>query len=165
MMNPEESERMSVLLSTYLERRFIGTEKTINIKRGMVVLNELLGKEDFVELIHTGSFGEGCSLKGSDIDIMMVITNIKGIYPDQCNNIPQHLAHKTLLCIREADCRPGYVQSELVQLKQPVPAPFLKSIVRIENSFFISSDIFREEYVLDHVSVTGFKCESNGRTK
>ncbi|XP_033761398.1 uncharacterized protein LOC117343176 [Pecten maximus] len=162
MMNFEESEGMSALLSTYLERRFIGTEKTINIKRRMVVLNELLEKKDFSELIYTGSYGEGCSLKGSDLDKMFVFTNIEGVHPDQCNNIPQHLAHKTILCIREADCRPGYVQLELVQLKQPVHASLLKSIVRFENSFFISSDIFREEYVLFQVSYTGSKCESNG---
>ncbi|XP_033760979.1 uncharacterized protein LOC117342827 [Pecten maximus] len=162
MMNPEESERMSALLSTYLERRVIGTEKTMNINRRLIVLSELFEKKDFSEFIKTGSYGEGCSIKGSDIDRMLVFTNIEGVHPDQCNNIPQHLAHKTILCIREADCRPGYVQLELVQLKQPVDAPFLKSIVRIENSFFISSDIFREEHVLSQVSSTGFKFESNG---
>ncbi|XP_033730366.1 uncharacterized protein LOC117319711 [Pecten maximus] len=160
MMNSVESEQMSLLLSTYLERRYTGTEEIVNIKRRAVVLDEQLMNSDFKCCIHTGSFGEGCLLKGSDMDAMVVDKTIAVMYPDQC--IPQHLAHKTILYMRQADCRPGYVHLEIGQLKGLLYKAFTNSLVRMGKSVFISSDIFREECVSNYATRSGLKCESNG---
>ncbi|XP_033733098.1 uncharacterized protein LOC117322346 [Pecten maximus] len=160
MMNSKESEQMSLLLSTYLERRYTGTEEIVNIKRRAVVLGEQLMSSDFHWHIFTGSYGEGCSQKGSDIDRMFVDKDIAVIYPDRC--IPRHLAHKTILYIREADCRPGYVHLEICQLKRSLHTTFTNSLVRIGKSVFVSSDIFREEWVSYYSTKVGLKYESNG---
>ncbi|XP_033726172.1 uncharacterized protein LOC117315845 [Pecten maximus] len=165
MMNSAESERLSVHLSSYLERRFTGTKEIINIHRKALVLKEKLTSTDCFEEIVTGSYGEGCFQIGSDLDVMMVHKNVAVIYPDQC--IPQHLTHKTILYIREADCRPGYVHLEIGQLKDPLNKPFSNSLVRIGSSLFLSSDIYREEWVtfLNSETTDGYsspKCESNG---
>ncbi|XP_033749197.1 uncharacterized protein LOC117333889 [Pecten maximus] len=162
MMSSEENERMSLLLSTYMERAYTSTEETVNICRRAIVLSELLVKDDLTELFYAGSFGEGCFLNDSDLDRMSVMKNTVVMYPDQCNHIPQHLAHKTILCIREADCRPGYVKLELVQIQNPVYEHFLKSIVEIGNSLLISSDIFREECGISLATIADLNYESNG---
>ncbi|XP_033739592.1 uncharacterized protein LOC117326901 [Pecten maximus] len=156
-MDSVESEWMSVLLSTYLERKFTGTEETINIKRRAIVLHEQLSNVS--ETIFTGSFGEGCHQYGSDADFMIVNKAIAVMYPDQ--SIPQHLAHKTIFYIREADCRPGYVHLEIGQLNLSHDL-LINSLVRIRNSLFISSDIFREDLISRLTTGQNIKYESNG---
>ncbi|XP_033729489.1 uncharacterized protein LOC117318636 [Pecten maximus] len=159
-MNTNESERMSLLLSTYLERTLTGTEQIVKNRQRAVVLNEHLASSYTTDVIHTGSNSEGCLQKGSDVDTMLVLKCAAVLYPDQ--RIPQHLIHKTIMNIRKADCRPGYVQLEIRQLKFPLQ-PFLdNSLVRIGNTSLISSDIFREEWVSRTSIHTGEQFESSG---
>ncbi|XP_033745222.1 uncharacterized protein LOC117330820 [Pecten maximus] len=162
MMNSMESEQTSVLLSKYLEKKYTGTEEAINIKRKAIILTESLINSDFNDHIDTGSYGEGCYQKGSDMDKMNVDKTVAVMYPDQC--IPQHLVHKTILYIRKADCRPGYVNLEIDQLffKHSFDKYFSNSLVQIGNSLFISSDMYREEWVSFYTTIPGIKCESNG---
>ncbi|XP_033753305.1 uncharacterized protein LOC117336776 [Pecten maximus] len=162
MMDSTESERMSLLLSTYLERVYTGTEDIINIKKRATVLGEYLNMSDDIDVVSTGSYGEGCALAGSDIDQMVVNKTVAVMYPDQ--RIPQHETHKSILYIRPADCRPGYVHLEKGVLKGRQKSDLLlyNSSVRVGNSIFISSDIFREELLTYETTTTGRKLESNG---
>ncbi|XP_033729396.1 uncharacterized protein LOC117318528, partial [Pecten maximus] len=159
-MDSVESERMSVLLSTYLERKFTGTEEVMNIKRRAMVSLEQLDNDDVSETIFTGSFGEGCHQIGSDIDKMRVNKDIAVMYPDQ--SIPQHLAHKVILYIREADCRPGYVHLEIGQPNSPSHPIIFNSLVRIRNSLFVSSDIYREDLASGATTGKNLQWETNG---
>ncbi|XP_033747175.1 uncharacterized protein LOC117332399 [Pecten maximus] len=160
MMNSTESERMSVLLSTLLERTVTGTDEMVNIKRKAVVLDERFQTSDIVDIFLTGSNGEGVSLSGSDVDGMTVYKWAEVVYPDQ--RFSQHLTHKSIIYIREAECRPGYVKLEIGQLKFPFQQLFDSTLVRIGNSKFISSDIFREKMVSPLSKHTGVQFESNG---
>ncbi|XP_069124855.1 uncharacterized protein [Argopecten irradians] len=108
----------------------------------------------------TGSHGEGCEVKGSDLDVMAVDKSVAVMYPEQC--IPPYLANKTILYIQEAaNCRPGFVHLELGQLKGQFDQYFYNSLVRIGNSVFISSDIYREQIIKLYSMYFG-ELESNG---
>ncbi|XP_069104459.1 uncharacterized protein [Argopecten irradians] len=146
MMSSTESERMSLLLSTLLERKYIGTEECLNIRRRGIVLKDRMESGDIYDYIQTGSNAEGCFQKGSDLDAMLVNKSVVVMYPD--DSIPLYSANKTILYIREAvDCRPGFVHLEVVQMKDEVPFQVYNFLIEIGNSIFISSDLYREEII------------------
>lgn len=161
-MGSTEVERMSLLLSTLLERKYIGTEEFFNMKKDRVVLQECMESGDIHDIIHTGSSAEGCFQKGSDLDAMLVNKSVVVMYPD--DSIPLYSANKTILYIREAvGCRPGFVHLEVVQMNGEVIFQVYNSLVEIGNSIFISSDLYREEHITNHNSVCAGIClESNG---
>ncbi|XP_069105223.1 uncharacterized protein [Argopecten irradians] len=159
-MDSASNEQKSLLLSTYLERRFTGPEEIIINHRKGILITEKLNEGGSVDSIFTGSFSEGCSQRGSDIDIMRIRKSVAVMYPDQ--RIPPHLTHKTILYMKEANCCPGYVHLEVGQLRQSLYKQFADSLVRVGNSLFISSDIYREEIVKTFKKMMGWKCESNG---
>ncbi|XP_033759652.1 uncharacterized protein LOC117341901 [Pecten maximus] len=159
MMNAAEIEWMSVLLSIYLERTTTGTKQILNFRKRAMVLNERLVDSDFTDYILTGSIAQGCFQKGSDVDTMLVNKSTEVLYPDQ--SIPQYLIHKTILNIREAGCRPGFVHLALRQLSSHSRISS-SSLVRIGDSVFISSDIFREEWTTFYSKFTGSNFKSSG---
>ncbi|XP_069141428.1 uncharacterized protein [Argopecten irradians] len=161
MMNSTDSERMSVQLSTVLERRFLFSEETLNIKRKATVIRECISSSGEIGVIHTGSYGEGCDQKGSDTDFMFVDKNVVVMYPDQ--RIPRYLANKTILYIREAvDGGPGYVHLEVGQLTGIVTHKLYDSLVIVNNKTFISSDMYREQCAKSQVPTMGMEFATNG---
>ncbi|XP_021347999.1 uncharacterized protein LOC110446971 isoform X1 [Mizuhopecten yessoensis] len=160
MMDSTENERMSVLLSKYLELRCTGTQEEVDIKRKTYVTMGYFGSDEVISTFHGGSTAEGLTLLGSDVDIMIILKDVIVMYPDQC--FPPNMAHKTILYARAADCRPGYVFLQLPQLQKRVHYLLTDALVRIEDSMFVSSDIFREHLVSSTGKQTGLKIESNG---
>ncbi|OWF41853.1 uncharacterized protein LOC110461868 [Mizuhopecten yessoensis] len=93
---------------------------------------------------------------------MMIDTNVTVMYPGQC--IPPNMACKTILYMRKADCRPGYVNLHLGQIGQEgqhSTEMIRNSLVRIANLTFVSSDIYREHNISFVNKATGVKHESN----
>ncbi|XP_021345794.1 uncharacterized protein LOC110445467 [Mizuhopecten yessoensis] len=158
MMDSTENERMSVLLSKLIERAFSVTQEEVDIRRKSYVSMEYFHSN--MSLFIAGSTGEGLNMLGSDVDIMHILNNIIVMYPDQC--IPPNMAHKTILYARAADCRPGYVFLQLHQFQKRDHSLLIDALVRIEDSIFVSSDIFREQFVSKDGKITGKKVESNG---
>ncbi|XP_021380101.1 uncharacterized protein LOC110467326 [Mizuhopecten yessoensis] len=162
MTDCQENERMSVLLSTYLERKFTGTKEEVDILRRALFLQGHLSNLDqnSVYGILCGSLGEGLCLKSSDADEMVSDRHVVVMYPNQ--SIPSHLANKTILYMRQADCRPGYVNLQLAHIPDECNRLLFNSFVPHQNSTFVSSDIYREQWVSYMNQHTGWKYESNG---
>ncbi|XP_060085940.1 uncharacterized protein LOC132565315 [Ylistrum balloti] len=162
MMKPEECEKMSLLLSTYLDRNLTGTQEEVHIRRRAQFLNELLTNPAFRRFTQFlgGSIGEGLCIQGSDKDQMMIDNTVSVMYPDQY--IPQNMKQKTILYMRDGDFRPGYVSLELRQIGQQSSPIFFNSLVEKETSVFISSDIYREQYVSKNCTLSYLGYESNG---
>ncbi|XP_021379543.1 uncharacterized protein LOC110467010 [Mizuhopecten yessoensis] len=161
MMDSTEDERMSVLLSKYLELAYTGTQEVVDIKRKAYLSKRHFESYELFSIFRAGSTAEGLNILGSDVDIMFIMKDVIVMYPDQC--IPPNMAHKTILYARAADCRPGYVLLQLPLLQKRCYSRLLtNALVRIEDSMFVSSDIFREQFVSGIGKHTGVKVESNG---
>ncbi|OWF43237.1 uncharacterized protein LOC110459891 [Mizuhopecten yessoensis] len=156
MLDSRESERISMLLSTHLERKFTGTKEEVDIRRRVTVLGEYLDQME----VTCGSHGEGFRLRGSDIDGMLADMTVAVIYPNQF--ISRNMASKTILYIREADCRPGYVHLQFGQMGQGCRKRLFDSLVRVGNSTFLSSGMYRELAVNFFSDYAGKTLESNG---
>ncbi|XP_021362994.1 uncharacterized protein LOC110456527 [Mizuhopecten yessoensis] len=162
-MDSTENERMSIALSTHLDRAITGTQEEVDIRRRLEVLKECIQNDSYLNYhsFYGGSRGEGLSLQGSDLDIMMIAETVTVMYPGQF--IPPSMANNTILYMRDADCRTGYVHLQLGQRGQKCSIELRDSLVRIKDSFFVSSDIFRESFVrklTDGLSCSAWK--SNG---
>ncbi|XP_021341134.1 uncharacterized protein LOC110442048 [Mizuhopecten yessoensis] len=160
MMDSTENERMSVLLSKYIERAFSLTQEEVDIRRKSYDSMENSEWSESLSVFRAGSTAEGLNLLGSDVDIMYILTDFIVMYPDQC--IPPNMAHKTILYARAADCRPGYVFLQLPELQKSNHLWVTNALVRIEESMFVSSDIFREHIVSGMDKQIRLKVESNG---
>ncbi|XP_021351345.1 uncharacterized protein LOC110449073 [Mizuhopecten yessoensis] len=159
MMDSTGNERMSVLLSKYIEWAFMVTQEEVDIRRKSYVSLGYFQSDESLSVFRAGSTAEGVDLLGSDRDTMVICKEIIVMYPDQC--IPPNMAHKTILYARAADCRPGYVFLQLHQLQKREPV-LCNALVRIKDSMFVSSDIFREQFVSGVRKQLGVKVESNG---
>ncbi|XP_021378533.1 uncharacterized protein LOC110466405 [Mizuhopecten yessoensis] len=161
-MDSLDSEQRSVLLSTFLDHKFTGTQKEVDIIQRSIVLQEHLentGRNNVYQFL-TGSHAKGFYLPGSDEDVMAIIKKVTVMYPDQC--ISPHMAHKTILYMREADCRPGYVKLQFGQVGQGFDLHLYNSLIATEDSVFVSSDKFREQMVSLLSEHIGLKYTSNG---
>ncbi|XP_021364651.1 uncharacterized protein LOC110457620 [Mizuhopecten yessoensis] len=162
-MDSTKIERMSVVMSTHMDRKITGTQKEVDFQRRACVLKEHIINDRFSgSVFHVGSRGEGFDLLASDTDMMVTLPMVTMMYPDQCTCIPPNIARNTILYIREADCRPGYVHLQLGQLGQKCLNLLKDSFIRTGDSTFVSSDIFRESWVSESGNLSRFSWESNG---
>ncbi|OWF42233.1 uncharacterized protein LOC110461323 [Mizuhopecten yessoensis] len=161
-MDSNDSERTSELLSTYLDRHFPGTKEDVDIRRTTQLVMEQAVKFGGTEtyLFYGGSRVEGFYLADSDFDMMLIDRNVTVLLSGQC--IPTNRARHTSLYMRQGECRPGYVNLLLGQLGQHQSHVLLNSLVPMENRSFVSSDIYREQFVSYMNSDEGHLFESNG---
>ncbi|XP_021370363.1 uncharacterized protein LOC110461272 [Mizuhopecten yessoensis] len=61
------------------------------------------------------------------------------------SSFPQDSKDKTVFMMRNADCRPGYVTLELVNLVPTCIELIKRSVVPVRDVFYISSEMFRRE--------------------
>ncbi|OWF42373.1 hypothetical protein KP79_PYT24548 [Mizuhopecten yessoensis] len=160
MLDSTDSEQMSVLLSKYLDHDYTGTQEDAYIRKKAHTLLEHLNNHPMISICFAGSMAEGIQVPGSDSDEMLIDEHVTVMYPDQC--IPPDTVYKTILLIRKADCRPGYVHLQLEQIGQKCQEPLILSLVKIKDSLFVSGDIFREQWVSAAIELSGVKFESNG---
>ncbi|XP_060074641.1 uncharacterized protein LOC132554354 [Ylistrum balloti] len=162
MMDHKESERISLLLSTFLERYYTRTQTEVDIRRKGVVLGELLRTVDnnHFSFIESGSQAEGFRFKGSDTDCMYVDRDASVMNSNQY--ISQNMKRKNILYMRKAACRPGYVHLEVVHLGPRYNERFLHSVVQVGNSKFVSSDMYREYHLSEFSAELGEEFKSNG---
>ncbi|XP_021370174.1 uncharacterized protein LOC110461159 [Mizuhopecten yessoensis] len=116
MLDSTDSEQMSVLLSKYLDHDYTGTQEDAYIRKKAHTLLEHLNNHPMISICFAGSMAEGIQVPGSDSDEMLIDEHVTVMYPDQC--IPPDTVYKTILLIRKADCRPGYVHLQLEQIGQ-----------------------------------------------
>ncbi|OWF54951.1 uncharacterized protein LOC110465754 isoform X1 [Mizuhopecten yessoensis] len=159
-MEPEESERMSVLLSLILEKD-IGSQKEVEIRRKTLLFKEKLdnARNENHSIFNTGSSAEGFSMRGSDNDAMIVDKAILLVNSGQ--QVPSDSNHDMVLLMREAEnCQRGYVELE-VGVWRRCKEPLYKAFHKVGSTTFISSDIYREEHVKQSLN-RGFNVASHG---
>ncbi|XP_021373684.1 uncharacterized protein LOC110463422 [Mizuhopecten yessoensis] len=128
--------------------RFMGSREIVAVRRRLIVLGEQLrsrkGRTDPTETFYTGSRAEGMHLKWSDADAMCINKNVIVTCPDNYIFSDQlDSANKTILIMRDASSRPGYVNLELLHLGQRYGQHFQHSIIQVGDVYFISSEIYK----------------------
>ncbi|XP_033753631.1 cyclic GMP-AMP synthase-like [Pecten maximus] len=160
MMDSEESERMSFLLSRLLEKD-IGTKEEVDIRRKTVLFKEQFdnANNENHSIFNTGSSAEGFALRGSDNDAMIVDKTIMTV--NSKHQIPSDSKHDMVLLLRDANnCQHGHVELEIAVWRR-CKQPLYKSFHPVGSRTFISSDIYREEHV-KHALNLGFNVASHG---
>ncbi|XP_069126983.1 uncharacterized protein [Argopecten irradians] len=157
-----ENERWSLLLSTLLDRKVIGTPEIVTIKRRMWPIQERIENSSnrFEDLTYCGSQPEGIVLKGSDLDILRTDKNVVVLYPGE--RVPADCARKTVLYMSEVGCRSGYATLQLGHFGEMVTEKLAASVVLVGDILYVSSDIYREQCVKRITESTGMEAESHG---
>ncbi|XP_069140469.1 uncharacterized protein [Argopecten irradians] len=160
MADEGEQYQMSWYLYHVLDS-FIGSEELVNIRRRTIVIDELVRNAEkqrqgivrnadkkSCHRFKTGSISEGFKMKGSDDDIMFIFKSVVVLCPGQMNSMPSTRNGKSVLWMRPADSRPGYVTLKLACLGQQCPRILAKAIVPVGEQFFVSSEVFRH-FIID----------------
>ena len=135
------SRNMSLSLYQFVCRHIVGGEKTVNTKRTFNTINDNLSvNEKFIQ-ITSGSFGEGLEMKGSDIDLMFVISNVH-VYED-INKVRLH-SRETSCVMDMDDCKLGFTHLRLVQCNH---ANILKWCKQIGDSSYLSNELLKNELI------------------
>ncbi|XP_060064910.1 uncharacterized protein LOC132545252 [Ylistrum balloti] len=161
-MDSTESERLSVLLSTYLDRYCTGTKDDVDIRQKTQIVMEQAFQYSNVEIqrFYGGSRAEGFYLANSDYDRMLIDKTVEVLI--QPRQYFPTKTRQTFLYMRDSDCRPGYVNFMLRQLGEVPSDPLLNSLVETEDGYFVSSDIYREQLVSAMTAKVGSLFKSNG---
>ncbi|XP_033753853.1 uncharacterized protein LOC117337136 [Pecten maximus] len=124
--------------------RFIGSRELVAIRRRMAVLGEHFSNQRKlpIQLFCTGSRAEGMAMQGSDTDMMHTEIDAIVLCPEMDRCIPTDTKNKTVLIMRDADSRPGYVTLEVVQLGERYQKHLIESIVPVGDACFISSELY-----------------------
>ncbi|XP_021354121.1 uncharacterized protein LOC110450756 isoform X3 [Mizuhopecten yessoensis] len=159
---PWDIENISVLISRLIERNMMGTEEDIRFRRRALLIRECIinTTSSDCNILMCGSQSEGLYMLGSDYDFMYVINNVVALYLGQI--VPPEDAHKTVLYVRESDCRPGYVTLQFNHIGPIRDIPLCNSLVPVGNVIFVSSDMYREQIVNQRTTQTGIRHVSNG---
>ncbi|XP_021377500.1 uncharacterized protein LOC110465754 isoform X2 [Mizuhopecten yessoensis] len=168
-MEPEESERMSVLLSLILEKD-IGSQKEVEIRRKTLLFKEKLdnARNENHSIFNTGSSAEGFSMRGSDNDAMIVDKAILLVNSGQ--QVPSDSNHDMVLLMREAEnCQRGYVELELQLEFDELPAHGYIRIPPLPYAIFLAflsyheiGDIGRRDDCLRHLIAVKYDEDQGG---
>ncbi|XP_069140920.1 cyclic GMP-AMP synthase-like receptor [Argopecten irradians] len=117
----------------------------LTISRRLTLINDLLYNASAVLQVQlsTGSSAEGILMKGSDKDSMLIDKMVIILDFDQESlSITSDLRNESVFIMRDSNDRPGYVNLELINMRQQPPAMLLESIVPFGNSHFLSSALY-----------------------
>ncbi|OWF44156.1 uncharacterized protein LOC110458757 [Mizuhopecten yessoensis] len=150
MSDQDELYEKSWILYHILDR-FIGNREKVAALRRLTVIQDKLGRftENApceCEPFTTGSLSEGIRFKGSDVDTMYIDKYAIVMCPDKDISSEIDRTNKSVLMMREAGGRPGYVHLELLQRGQKIHPRLWKSLVPVGDVFFVSSEIYRQEF-------------------
>ncbi|OWF55815.1 uncharacterized protein LOC110455465 [Mizuhopecten yessoensis] len=148
MMNPRdpgESQRLSVLLSRYIDRK-VGAEEGVGCRMKAQLLHESVHNAGCgnVEVFRVGFDGTSTDVS-SDTDVMFVDKLVVVLLPGQ--SIPVDSMHKTVLYIKDTDCPPGYRFLQLGHLGENYNGWLTKSLVSVGDTKFVGSEMYRSQTV------------------
>ncbi|OWF36664.1 uncharacterized protein LOC110441344 [Mizuhopecten yessoensis] len=143
-----DQESMSSLLAQIMDDMH-GTEEIVRNRRKVILVDEFIlnAKKNDGKISVGGSVGGGFLMDTSDLDQMCTLLGVIVINPEQIYSFDRNNEHKIVLLMRKGDCRPGYVTLEILQLAEINPFGFRNAVVRIGDSMFVSSDIYRQGMV------------------
>lgn len=102
-------QNASVALYNYMCQNIVGSEEHVKTIRIMNNVRDNLQSDNRCTLITSGSVGEGLKLRGSDLDLMKVIKDIK-----VCEDTNVYFEKTTNFIVETEDTQPGYTQLRLV---------------------------------------------------
>ncbi|XP_021347397.1 uncharacterized protein LOC110446529 [Mizuhopecten yessoensis] len=145
MSDQGELYEKSWILYNILDR-YLGSPEDVTGRRSLAVsMDQLVSPRGrTIETFSTGSKAEGYMFWWADKDIMHIDKNVIVICPGKDISNQRNSANKSVVMMREAYCRPGYVNLELLQLGQMCCVPFAESIVLVGDALFISSEIHKQ---------------------
>ena len=130
---------MSLSLYQFACRHIVGSEETVKTKRTLNTINDNLSVSEMFIQITSGSFGEGLEMKGSDMDLMYVFSNVH-VYED-INKVRLN-SRETSFVIDMDDCKPGFTHLRLVQWYH---ANILRWCKQIGHSSYLSNELLKNE--------------------
>ncbi|XP_060082132.1 uncharacterized protein LOC132561420 [Ylistrum balloti] len=143
---------------------YIESQETVAIVRKLKLLSEKIenSKRKPTQLFYTGSGGEGSTVLGSDTDMMFAYRDVIVLYPGQAEWNPSESSNETILIMRDADSRPGYVTLELLHLGKKAPKCLIKAVCQQSDKKFISSEIFTQSCTEEMDGIFQLQMESHG---
>ena len=132
---------MSLSLFQFVCHHIVGSEETVKTKRTFNTINDNLSVSETFIQITSGSFGEGLEMKGSDIDLMCVASNVH-VYED-INKV--RLNSRETSCVMDMDdCKLGFTHLRLVQCNH---GSILKWCKQIGDSSYLSNELLKNELI------------------
>lgn len=94
--------------------KIVGTEEHVKTIRMRNAVSDHLSSYDYMEMITSGSVGEGLEMRGSDIDLMRVMTFIEVC---ENTNVPIN-TDKTYFTMETVDAQSGFTQLRLIHINK-----------------------------------------------
>lgn len=99
------TKNASLVLYHYLCQKIVGSEEHVNTIRMMNNVRDHTESNETMTIITSGSFGEGLDMRGSDLDVMIVLQ-----YLEVCEKIHDYLNFvKVYFKMEMEDTQPSYV--------------------------------------------------------
>ncbi|CAG2244908.1 unnamed protein product [Mytilus edulis] len=118
----------------------VGTEEHVKTIRMMNAVRDDLQSDNEFALITSGSFGEGLEMRGSDLDMMMVVKDI-----EVCEDANVGYKNNTIYFIMDTDnTLPGFVKLRLVQSNV---ASIFEMCEEIGSDYYIPNYSLRDRFV------------------
>ncbi|CAC5425474.1 unnamed protein product [Mytilus coruscus] len=133
----------------------VGTENHVKTIRLMNTVCDNLSNEDSIVHITSGSFGEGLQMRGSDLDVMLILPYIE--VNDEINPIVRNPS-KTYFSMMTEDTKPGFAMLRLISSPHPLIVNFCE-IFRRGN--YLSNALFKKTFLNDITSVVHGPCSSD----
>jgi hypothetical protein len=124
-------------LFQFVCHHIVGSEETVKTKRTFNTINDNLSVSETFIQITSGSFGEGLEMKGSDIDLMFVASNVH-VYEDI--NKVRFNSRKTSFVMDMDDYKLGFTHLRLVQCNDLNVLPLCK---QIGNYVYLSNELLK----------------------
>jgi tetratricopeptide (TPR) repeat protein len=135
------SRDTSLSLYQFLCHHIVGSEETVKTKRTFNTIRDNLSASEKLIQITSGSFGEGLEMKGSDVDMMHVVRDVR-VYEDI--NKVRFNSRETSFVMDMDDCKLGFTQLRLVQCNDP---NILQLCKQVGNYVYFSNELLKFNYM------------------
>ncbi|XP_052078464.1 uncharacterized protein LOC127716337 [Mytilus californianus] len=134
------TQNISTALYRYLCQNIVGTEDHVKQLRWINTVRDNLSSDEKMTFITNGSFGEGLEMRGSDLDIMCVLKDMK-IQNVKSSSHP-NIRYWTM---DTDDVKPGFTKL-YCENKSGI---FNRTLEELNGKYFFSSAIFRQGLLVD----------------
>jgi hypothetical protein len=131
---------MSLSLYKFVCDHIVGSEETVKTKRTFNTIRDNMPINAHLIQITSGSLGEGLEMKGSDLDLMCVFSNVH-VYED-INKVRLN-SRETSFVMDMDDCKLGFTRLRLVQCNDDI----LNWCKQIGHSSYLSNELLKNDFI------------------
>ncbi|OWF42533.1 Cyclic GMP-AMP synthase [Mizuhopecten yessoensis] len=134
--------KVSKFLSQHLDAMdSVGCEESVGVRRLMSYLAQVAGdKSKKGSSIMTGSKSEGFNFSSSDMDMMIVINEVKVVQPH--DDIQEGDVNHMILVTDDTGCRPGYTLLRLYKEGVDPDKDVMSALADVNGSLYLSSLVY-----------------------